>query len=100
MFTDAKETARQRCHASLRGTCAAGDVSLLKSLLQQLGSEAELVVNMAPSGSNTLLFMWVFYTVRGREYRNKLTFSLFFSFLFSLSLSLSLSTLLRILVGL
>jgi len=63
MFTDAKETARQRCHASLRDTCAAGDVSLLKSLLQQLGSEAELVVNMAPSGSNTLLFMWVFYTV-------------------------------------
>ncbi|XP_069680319.1 leucine-rich repeat serine/threonine-protein kinase 1 isoform X2 [Periplaneta americana] len=53
---DAKENARQKCHASLRDTCAAGDVVLLKSLLQQLGSEAELVVNMAPSGSNTLLF--------------------------------------------
>jgi len=71
MFTDAKETARQRCHASLRDTCAAGDVSLLKSLLQQLGSEAELVVNMAPSGSNTLLFMWVFCTVHEKEYRSK-----------------------------
>lgn len=71
MFTDAKETARQRCHTSLRGTCAAGDVSLLKSLLQQLGSEAELVVNMAPSGSNTLLFMWVYYTEHEKEYRSK-----------------------------
>ena len=57
VVADAKETARQKCHASLRDTCAAGDVSLLKNLLQQLGSEAQLVVNMAPSGSNTLLFM-------------------------------------------
>ena len=71
MFTDARETARQRCHVSLRHTCAAGDVSLLKSLLQQLGSEAELVVNMAPSGSNTLLFMWVFYIVHEKEYGSK-----------------------------
>ncbi|XP_021920937.1 leucine-rich repeat serine/threonine-protein kinase 1 isoform X3 [Zootermopsis nevadensis] len=54
---DAKETSQQKFHAALRDACAAGEVSVLKSLLQQLGSEAQLVVNMAPSGSNTLLFL-------------------------------------------
>jgi hypothetical protein len=57
VFTDAKEIAQQKCHVALRDACTAGDISILKSLLQQLGSGAELVVNMAPSGSNTLLFM-------------------------------------------
>jgi hypothetical protein len=68
VFTDAKETAQQKCHAALRDMCAAGDVSLLKSLLQQLGSEAEQVVNIAPSGSNTLLFMWVILILHEKQH--------------------------------
>ncbi|KAK7861679.1 hypothetical protein R5R35_005355 [Gryllus longicercus] len=54
---DAKESARQSSHHALRDTCANGDAALVRALLQQLGPEAALVVNMAPSGSNTLLFM-------------------------------------------
>ncbi|XP_067008597.2 leucine-rich repeat serine/threonine-protein kinase 1 [Anabrus simplex] len=54
---DAKESARQNSHIAMRDICSNGDPALVKTLLQQLGPEAGLVVNMAPSGSNTLLFM-------------------------------------------
>ncbi|XP_049858112.1 leucine-rich repeat serine/threonine-protein kinase 1 isoform X1 [Schistocerca gregaria] len=54
---DVKESERQNSHQTLREACLNGDVALVKSILQQLGSDAELVVNMAPNGSNTLLFM-------------------------------------------
>ncbi|XP_063218267.1 leucine-rich repeat serine/threonine-protein kinase 1 isoform X2 [Bacillus rossius redtenbacheri] len=54
---DAKETLRQSAHASLRDACQLGDAELVQALVARLGPEAELIVNMAPSGSNTLLFV-------------------------------------------
>ncbi|XP_075215251.1 leucine-rich repeat kinase [Lycorma delicatula] len=53
---DAKELARQSSHSALRDAVAAGDVTTVKNLIAELGVEAELLINMAPSGSNTLLF--------------------------------------------
>lgn len=44
-------------HAALRDAVLVGDIQLLKSLIIELGTEAEATINMAPNGSNTLLFM-------------------------------------------
>lgn len=57
LFSDAKELARQSSHIALREAVAAADVATIKSLFAELGCETELIINMAPSGSNTLLFM-------------------------------------------
>ncbi|KAE8744037.1 hypothetical protein FOCC_FOCC009321 [Frankliniella occidentalis] len=54
---DAKESVRRGAHAQVREAVLAGDLTLVRSLLAELGPEAELVINMAPSGSNTLLFL-------------------------------------------
>lgn len=56
LIADAKELARQSSHTALREAVAAGDITTVKNLIAELGSEAELLINMAPSGSNTLLF--------------------------------------------
>ncbi|KAF4523571.1 hypothetical protein B566_EDAN014882, partial [Ephemera danica] len=53
---DEKERTRQEQHRALREACSRGDASLVRELVRQLANEAELVINMAPSGSNTLLF--------------------------------------------
>lgn len=55
--SDSRELARHNAHLALREACSNGDIALVKSLINQLGSEAELVVNMAPNGSSTLLYM-------------------------------------------
>ncbi|KAK3921714.1 Leucine-rich repeat serine/threonine-protein kinase 1 [Frankliniella fusca] len=54
---DAKESVRRGAHAQVREAVLAGDLTLVRALLAELGPEAELVINMAPSGSNTLLFL-------------------------------------------
>ncbi|KAK9885098.1 hypothetical protein WA026_009320 [Henosepilachna vigintioctopunctata] len=54
---DAKEKSRQNSHASLRIACSQGDLNAVKQLVSTLGTDAELIVNMAPSGANTLLFL-------------------------------------------
>lgn len=56
LFTDSRELARHSAHAALRDACTSGDVAVVKCLIAQVGPEAELVVNMAPNGSNTLLY--------------------------------------------
>jgi hypothetical protein len=48
---------RQAAHAQIREAVLNGDLVLVRSLLDELGPDAELVVNMAPNGSNTLLFL-------------------------------------------
>ncbi|XP_015840648.1 leucine-rich repeat serine/threonine-protein kinase 1 isoform X3 [Tribolium castaneum] len=53
---DAREKARLDIHAALRDACCQGDVTTVSSLLASLSKDAELIVNMAPSGASTLLF--------------------------------------------
>ncbi|KAG5883328.1 hypothetical protein JTB14_032528 [Gonioctena quinquepunctata] len=52
----AKEKARLDIHAAIRDACTQGDVNSVQQLLLSLQKDAELIVNMAPSGANTLLF--------------------------------------------
>lgn len=54
---DAWELSRHTAHAALRDAVLVGDVQLLKTLIAELAGEAEPIINMAPNGSNTLLFM-------------------------------------------
>lgn len=56
LFADGREKARQEVHASLREACCTGDTAAVRQLVASLGSDAELIINMAPSGANTLLF--------------------------------------------
>ncbi|XP_071051470.1 leucine-rich repeat serine/threonine-protein kinase 1 isoform X2 [Onthophagus taurus] len=54
--TDAREKARLDIHAALIDSCNHGDFDSMQQLLSSLSKDAELIVNMAPSGANTLLF--------------------------------------------
>ncbi|RZF34102.1 hypothetical protein LSTR_LSTR009743, partial [Laodelphax striatellus] len=54
---DARELARQSSYLALREAVASGDVATVRNIIFDLGPEAELLINMAPSGSNTLLFI-------------------------------------------
>ncbi|XP_017772148.1 PREDICTED: leucine-rich repeat serine/threonine-protein kinase 1 isoform X5 [Nicrophorus vespilloides] len=54
---DAREKARLDIHAALRDACSKGDASSVHHLVSSLQKDAELIVNMAPTGSNTLLFL-------------------------------------------
>ncbi|XP_065214793.1 leucine-rich repeat serine/threonine-protein kinase 1 isoform X2 [Planococcus citri] len=56
-YDDAWEQSRHTAHVALRDAVLIGDVQLLKSLIAELGDEAEPIINMAPNGSNTLLFV-------------------------------------------
>ncbi|KAG1714290.1 Leucine-rich repeat serine/threonine-protein kinase 1 [Nymphon striatum] len=40
----------------LREACSRGDVAAAKHMIKELGTEAEMIINSAPNGSNTLLF--------------------------------------------
>lgn len=55
-FLDAKEKARLDIHAAIRDAVAKGDAVSVQHLLSSLQKDAELIINMAPSGANTLLF--------------------------------------------
>jgi len=54
--SDEIEQKRQDHHSALREACSHGDAEAVRKIVENLGDEAELVINMAPSGSNTLLF--------------------------------------------
>ncbi|XP_068156290.1 LOW QUALITY PROTEIN: leucine-rich repeat serine/threonine-protein kinase 1 [Drosophila tropicalis] len=54
---DAREEVRQIKHGELRGAVTAGDERTVRVLLSALGSERQIIVNMAPAGANTLLFI-------------------------------------------
>lgn len=53
---DAREKARLDIHVALQHACTKGDTNSFQQLVLSLGKESELIVNMAPSGANTLLF--------------------------------------------
>ncbi|XP_063703322.1 leucine-rich repeat serine/threonine-protein kinase 1 isoform X2 [Culicoides brevitarsis] len=54
---DAREQMRLLKHNELREAVSTGDITKVKVLLDALGAEKEIIVNMAPSGANTLLFI-------------------------------------------
>ncbi|XP_032596558.1 leucine-rich repeat serine/threonine-protein kinase 1 isoform X2 [Drosophila grimshawi] len=54
---DAREEVRQIKHNELRAAVSAGDERTVRVLLEALGRERQIIVNMAPSGANTLLFI-------------------------------------------
>ncbi|XP_072749395.1 leucine-rich repeat serine/threonine-protein kinase 1 [Anoplolepis gracilipes] len=51
------ELAKQATHASLRAACIQGDTVAARSIIQSLSTDLECVINMAPNGANTLLFV-------------------------------------------
>nr|XP_018906420.1 PREDICTED: leucine-rich repeat serine/threonine-protein kinase 1 isoform X2 [Bemisia tabaci] len=54
---DARELSRHAVHLELREAVSNGDYAAIKARLAELGKETEAIVNMAPNGSNTLLFI-------------------------------------------
>ncbi|XP_012258936.2 leucine-rich repeat serine/threonine-protein kinase 1 [Athalia rosae] len=51
------ELKRLATHASLRAVCLQGDTIAARSIVQSLSNDLEFIVNMAPNGANTLLFI-------------------------------------------
>ena len=51
------ELERVATHAALRAACLQGDASAAKNIVQGLSSDLESIVNLAPNGANTLLFI-------------------------------------------
>lgn len=47
-------------HAAIRDACTRGDSNAVQQLVGSLAKDAELIINMAPSGANTLLFTYEF----------------------------------------
>lgn len=58
-LSDERENNRQHLHSALREACLAKDVKLAREILSEAGDDAEMIVNLAPNGSNTLLFLYV-----------------------------------------
>ncbi|XP_076250430.1 leucine-rich repeat kinase isoform X2 [Rhynchophorus ferrugineus] len=56
LAADEKEKARLDVHSLIGLECSQGDAASVQQLLSSLQKDAELIVNMAPSGANTLLF--------------------------------------------
>lgn len=54
---DAREQVRLIKHRELRQAVTTGDERTVRVLLEALGSERQIIVNMAPAGANTLLFL-------------------------------------------
>lgn len=51
------EQIRLERHACLREACSQGDVTKCKQMIESLQGDSECVINMAPNGANTLLFL-------------------------------------------
>ena len=58
LLTESREQIRNQKHLSLREAVSSNDETLTLLLLENIGPERELIVNLAPSGANTLLFMY------------------------------------------
>jgi len=57
MFLDERDTRRLHHHASLREACINKNVTQVRTILKKVPEDAEILVNMAPNGANTLLFL-------------------------------------------
>jgi len=55
---DSWEESQIAIHMSLREAICRGDVSTTKTILSELGSKEEFIVNMAPNGTTTLLYWY------------------------------------------
>lgn len=60
VVSDAREQVRLIKHRELRQAVVAGDERTVRVLLEALGSEKPIIVNMAPAGANTLLYQLVY----------------------------------------
>ncbi|XP_050071280.1 leucine-rich repeat serine/threonine-protein kinase 1 isoform X1 [Anopheles maculipalpis] len=54
---DTREQIRSQKHRALREAVTASDEAAVQLLLENIGSDREIIVNMAPGGANTLLFI-------------------------------------------
>ncbi|XP_053678911.1 leucine-rich repeat serine/threonine-protein kinase 1 [Anopheles nili] len=54
---DTREQIRSQKHRTLREAVTATDEAAVQLLLESVGSDREIIVNMAPGGANTLLFV-------------------------------------------
>uniref|UniRef100_A0A182N1F9 non-specific serine/threonine protein kinase n=1 Tax=Anopheles dirus TaxID=7168 RepID=A0A182N1F9_9DIPT len=54
---DTREQIRSQKHRALREAVTATDEAAVQLLLDSIGSDREIIVNMAPGGANTLLFV-------------------------------------------
>ncbi|XP_052864950.1 leucine-rich repeat serine/threonine-protein kinase 1 [Anopheles cruzii] len=54
---DTREQMRSQKHRALREAVSTSDEITVKMLLKSVGPEVEMIVNMAPGGANTLLFI-------------------------------------------
>ncbi|XP_062537326.1 leucine-rich repeat serine/threonine-protein kinase 1 isoform X2 [Armigeres subalbatus] len=54
---DTREQIRSQKHKNLREAVTSSDDTLVQLLLDNIGPEREIIVNMAPGGANTLLFI-------------------------------------------
>jgi len=57
-FKDSWEESQSTIHMALRDAICRGDVSTTKTILSELGSKEEFIVNMAPNGTTTLLYWY------------------------------------------
>lgn len=57
LLSDTREQIRSQKHKNLREAVSSSDDTLVQLLLDSIGPEREIIVNMAPGGANTLLFM-------------------------------------------
>lgn len=57
IFADAREQVRMIKHRELRHAVTSGDDRTVRVLLEALGSERQIITNMAPAGTHTLLFL-------------------------------------------
>lgn len=51
------EQARLASHTSLRAACTSGDIVAVRNIIQSTTDHLEYIINMAPNGANTLLFI-------------------------------------------
>ncbi|XP_055623482.1 leucine-rich repeat serine/threonine-protein kinase 1 isoform X2 [Toxorhynchites rutilus septentrionalis] len=54
---DTREQIRSQKHKNLREAVSSSDETLVQLLLDSIGPEREIIVNMSPGGANTLLFV-------------------------------------------
>ncbi|KAK6640321.1 hypothetical protein RUM44_012007 [Polyplax serrata] len=52
-----KENHKMQIYSLLREACLSKNLEKVKSLLDEAGAEIEMIINYAPNGSNTLLFL-------------------------------------------
>lgn len=57
IITDARDQIRSIKHRDLREAVTTGNETMVIALLDNLGPEKEIIVNMTPGGNNTLLFV-------------------------------------------